>query len=748
MVRFDTPASAIALYALYWLVTAVVPGTLLWRMLGIRPRSALEEIAAGSVLGLGLQVFLTFVLAHLGVSPRLAVLWCLGVIVACLAVPRLRRLWRSSAAQRVSPWMSWSLAAVSVVSVWWIANSGYRADPIERIPGFPGQYFAPNPYPDFPFHQALTSAVLRGASGFPYVPGVPLRYEMMVYYHFADFTRWTGVDITLIVMRLYPVPLLVLAIVLCGVLAHRIAGSAIAGALGGALGYLTAPISIYAGVLGPFGSVMPLNSGVYRSPTQTFGQPIFEALLLLVVILLSERLARRWAIVAAVAVLAFVAGGAKATFLPLLICGLVVVLVIGWIVRARKTWVSLGLLAIAGAAFAAAVLFVLGADSRGLTISNGTDLLSRLSTSQALGPIIDRPVVRVAAISVVAAAWLLSVIGLVGGLVLRRRDLGVWLFTGIGVAGVGAAILGQHPALSQTYFLRSAWPLAGVVAAVGLTELGRRCRGRRWVWLVLLASLVAGLALALIVRAHSALPTMFAGVVSTYPKLVLPFVIVIAVALVAGAAVVVATRAGSRRGAGVARVAAMPLGLLVVFGLVQGSAFSEIVTGGGLPPGPMLAVGEGLAHGLTIPADGAAAARWLRAHSQQSDVVVTNQHCLDVTARRRGCVPTQFWISALSERNVLLEGWAYSTPSQKVAPNYVDGGAFWNQELLAENDAAIFDPSPQTVAWLRSQGVKWVFVDRVFINGVPMPESPDLKNYLDLAYERGDFAIYRVPRAS
>lgn len=736
--HFDTPWSAIGLYALYVLLTAVLPGTLLWRMLRIRPQSALEEIAAGSALGLAVQVLLTWGLSRIGVSPRLAVLWCLIVIVASIAVPRLRRNWRSQAARPVSPWMSWILAAASVTAAWSVANTGFRQNPIAQVPGFPGQYFAPNPYVDFPFHQAVAAAVLRGGDVYPYVTSVPLQYTLMVYEHLADLTRWTGVDLTLALLRLNTLPLVALAVVLCGVLAHRVTRSAAAGALGGVLGYLIAQAWLYHGIdTSAYFGVQSL--GYYRSPTQTFGEPIFLVLLLLAVVLLRTRRVSVWVYVVTAAV-AFVAGGAKATFLPLILCGLVVALVIGWLVRARKARATLVLLVISGAAFLASLELVDGTNTRGLAISGGGGLLSRLTVTPALGPIIDRPVVRVAAIVLVVAVWVLGAVAGLAAIALRRRDLAVWLLAGVGVAGMGAAIFGSPNSLNQVYFLRGAYPALGVLAAVGLAELVRRTRVRPFACVTVVVSLAVGLAVALIIRDHAVMATTFNGVRVTYWKLFRPYAAVIVAGLVAGAGVYVAVSLSRRRFNIAAKVAALPLAVLVAFGVVQGSAFSEIAVGAGLKPLPTPSVGEGYASGIIISPDGAEAARWLRAHSDPADTVVTNAHCLPLTATRRSCSPYNFWLSALAERNVLVEGWAYSTPSPDVAPGGISSGPFWDQSLLAANDAAIYDPSPTTVAWLHSKSIKWVFVDRSV-----RPESPELGDYLRLAFQRGQFAVYRVP---
>jgi hypothetical protein len=178
------------------------------------------------------------------------------------------------------------------------------------------------------------------------------------------------------------------------------------------------------------------------------------------------------------------------------------------------------------------------------------------------------------------------------------------------------------------------------------------------------------------------------------------------------------------------------LGLLVSVGLVQGAAFTEVAVSG-LAPQPTPPRGEG----TSIPVDGAEAARWLRSRSDPSDVVVTNMHCLGPVSYDARCASRHFWLAALAERDVLVEGWAYSAPSPEVAPGFTGiSDPFWDPDLIAANDAAIYAPSARTVEWLRSHSAEWVFVDRRVA-----PESPELDEYLDLVLERGRFAVYRVP---
>jgi hypothetical protein len=114
------------------------------------------------------------------------------------------------------------------------------------------------------------------------------------------------------------------------------------------------------------------------------------------------------------------------------------------------------------------------------------------------------------------------------------------------------------------------------------------------------------------------------------------------------------------------------------------------------------------------------AARWLRDNSDADDLVATNRHCVAVAADP--CDSRRFVVAGATERQVLVEGWAY-TPTWDRSPT-VDGHPaykpFWDPELLATNDRAFSAPSPERFDGLRALGVDWLFVDKT------APHDPDI----------------------
>jgi hypothetical protein len=136
---------------------------------------------------------------------------------------------------------------------------------------------------------------------------------------------------------------------------------------------------------------------------------------------------------------------------------------------------------------------------------------------------------------------------------------------------------------------------------------------------------------------------------------------------------------------------------------------------------------------ISLPKSRVDAARWLRAHTDPDEVVATNAHCLGYWGQL--CDSRSFWLSAYSERSVLVEGWGFAP---RMAPTGLTH--FWDQPKLDLNDAAFTAPTAQVLGELvRRYGVRWLVVDRRVAR-----EAPGLGRLATLRYDNGRIAIYRV----
>jgi hypothetical protein len=135
---------------------------------------------------------------------------------------------------------------------------------------------------------------------------------------------------------------------------------------------------------------------------------------------------------------------------------------------------------------------------------------------------------------------------------------------------------------------------------------------------------------------------------------------------------------------------------------------------------------------VAMPASRVEAARWVRDHSAPDDIVATNVHCLGYWGSL--CDSRSFWLSAYSERSVLVEGWGF-------APRLATGlGPFWDPQKLAVNDAAIAASTEDNIRTMRhTYGVRWLVVDRSV-----GAEAPELATLAEKRFDNGRIAVYEL----
>jgi hypothetical protein len=303
----------------------------------------------------------------------------------------------------------------------------------------------------------------------------------------------------------------------------------------------------------------------------------------------------------------------------------------------------------------------------------------------------------------------------------RWRDPATVFLIGFCVGGLVATVLTTQSGISQMYFLMTAFPVVAVLACVGLANLVGRLGDRRSVVLICIAGLL-GLVACAVARTESA----------DLPGLSGPWLWTGAGLLVAAVAVAVAWKLLRRPGS-----------ILVAF--VAGGVAASMI---GATLVPLQALGSDKAAKLIYaqPRAGGAtaaeagAARWLRRSSKPGDLIATNAHCI---VKREGfCDSRHFWIAALSERPVLIEGWSYSNEANRIAvrtgtsPNLIP---YWNRAELAANDAAFTTPSAHAIERLRQAGVRWLYADHR-----AGKVSPALARYVTVRHATADATIYEI----
>ncbi len=136
---------------------------------------------------------------------------------------------------------------------------------------------------------------------------------------------------------------------------------------------------------------------------------------------------------------------------------------------------------------------------------------------------------------------------------------------------------------------------------------------------------------------------------------------------------------------------------------------------------------------VSLPQSRVDAARWVRDHSEPDDILATNVHCIGFFGDL--CDSRSFWLSAYSERSVLVEGWGFSPRLATIGPS-----PFWDPAKIRLNDEVFVAPTADGLGELRDRhGVRWLVVDRTVA-----PEPPTLRTLADLRYDNGRLAVYQI----
>ncbi|MFG1686364.1 hypothetical protein ACGFNP_39800 [Nonomuraea sp. NPDC049269] len=714
----------VAVFSVFIVFGLVLPGMLTLRALHSGERTLAEEIALALVLGYAIQV-ITYIGARAVGAPLLVAIWPVATYLAFLLVPGLRKHWRAGYRQETPVWWSWSIALTVAYLVAWSGASFFRTSPLT----WPGLGTA---HVDMSYHLALIGELKHHMPPTsPMVGGEPLFYHWFVYAHFAATSWVTGVEPLVLLFRLGMLPMFAAFVVLLGMVGRRLMNSWAGGLLAVLGTVLIAAPNLYLGTKASIFNLTPVQSWI--SPTETFGALLFASIVLLLLDLLPrwEPGLGRWLLLA---IFIVVVMGAKAVYLPLLAAGLATVAVVQ-MVRARKTpWRTLFALGLTGVCFLYAQ-FVLFGNTRQAMMVDPLSLMR--ATWQGLtglrgGSVPPTGLFGVALLYVLS--WGVMWLGIVGLLARRRLLLraDVVLMLSMGVAGMSAVFLFGHPHHAQTYFLQAAYPYLVVLAVFGLLILKRRAR------LSLrstVCAVIGGMAAACLIRTLCDVKVpLDSG--ETDALLYRPYLALAAVAILT-TVLLMARRRGKLR------VGALVLIMITCVG-VPGAWCIRVLS---LPDRSTPIVPTNF-FGLTrsvlaesIPDGIMPAGRWLRSHSRPDELIATNAHCL--WGYENPCDSRHFWVAALAERRVLVEGWTYTpTNVSRWQPGQpVEQIPFWDDQRMALNEAAFSAPSRDVLQrMVERYGVRWLLSDERRV-------SPNARvaDYAKLRFRSGDYAVYEVP---
>lgn len=712
----------------FWVFGLTLPGFILWRLASPFRHNLIEDVAAGSLVGVSILLLVYMAVAPLGLQ-QWAWLWAVPVLVVAVSVPTWRRRVTSKVERPVHPLTAWLIVLACALPLY--GTGRYRN-------------LVPAPYtdarsnsPDMAFHQALAaSAKYDFPLQAPYVSGEQMDYHYF-WHQFIAATSWaTGVNLTDLVYTIGWVPLLIAGTALIFALTDRLAPSSRwAGPLAIAVASVGGTVSAY-----PQAPLLSegLMNYVWGSPTQNLGGALIVLLAIIGIDVLRGRSAPSdWVMFV---VIAAAASGSKATVLPLVICGLALVVFIR-LCYGRLSRAAVVIAAVLGGLFAASIVVVFGMHSSGLAVKPWVTFAKIGIYPLIADPLpsgqLDHSAMWISGIT----ACLGLILGSAGLLVLTGtaarwfRDPGMIFLVGISIAGFSAMVLTDQPGTSQLYFHRTAVPVIAALAAAGVWMLVFWFADKRSD-LVVLASVVGGVGATAAARAIvKADAKPFRQADGSLTGLIGPWVWTIGLLLLVAGVVTAGWKYGHRRG----RPSRIALASFVLAGMGAG-LFLPVQAMAEYKPVVLAPQTDKQLLGPTTSQ--AEAAIWLRDHAAPGELIATNAHC--AMKNTIGCDARHFWISALSERHVLLEGWAYTnTLNDLVAGTGIGPNSlpFWDQPRLQDNDIVFVAPTRDNLRVLREKyGVRWLYADPT-----QTIVSSTLNSLATLRFQASDALVYELP---
>lgn len=680
------------------------------------PATWFEDLTLGTVFGFGLQLPVYLVGVAVGVPLLFLVLPTLAVVASLLPVGR--RVWTQPTG-RLDYRAAWALAVVTLYGLAWLARNVYPLRPLSLAAN-------QTPSVDETFHQALISELMhRVPPQFPYLLGVPLDYHWFVHAQLAA-TRWaTHLDSALLLRQLLPTALLVLTVLGLAAVVLRLTNRPVTAVI--------APALLVAGgfyLMGPHYQAWNftesyMSKRFVSSPSQSYGVMMaLPAVLLVLEVLRRDRPVPRmvW-VTLTLALLAL--SGSKATFMPIFLCGALAAWAVQLLVKRRIDWgltALVGLLA-AVSAFAQFVLF--GGHTGGMSVA-----LFHTSEAAVAQQGIPATTSSAAVMTMtLLVGWWLYGAGAVG-LIRERRLLdprAVWMAVSV-LAGTSVAFVFFKSGLIQMWFQRSTAVLVVILSAWGLAYLlPNPLRLRTGLSYAFIAAIAATLAF---VVSQKLTPAAASARVASYPELVATVLTPLLVVAAYWSARIIC-RARGRPMPAIAAVAAFLLGLGFMHVAAFGYEAATEPVAGRTHSVPLFAVG------------GVKAADWLARHSSPDAVVATNIHCLRPRAAK--CDNRNFWVSAYTQRRIVVEGWGYTAPTNDASTlgraNALLPVPF--PRRLAINDAAFDRPSRQTVTKLaETYGVTWLFVSKKY--PVDLRGLKALTGVVKKAYADNHYVVFKV----
>ena len=724
----------IGLYAVRIIVAVLLPGVLLSRLIRSGRRTGIDDLAVGFAVGTLVQIPVWWLFLRLGLS-----YWILPIVVVLVVIawPAARR--RVLSVDLDSTPLAWSasVAAICLVALGWLRGDFLRWSPPE--PGTVHTY-----YSDLTFHLSLAADAKHAMPPtLPQVAGESLYYHWLAHADMGLASRMTGIELSTILFQLWLPVMLLAGVVVVAACGSRISGHLWAGPLAALLIYGAGEIVMGTWTSRPFSPMTQFYS--WASPTQTAATVFAIPAAGVIIDYLRRQVgsARQLWLLGIPLFLALAL--AKSSELPVFMGGAGFVLVVALLRRDRPL---AGRALVTGLTLTGSlilsVITVYGRQSGGLSLSPLIAMRQRTDSYTSIQMEAFPTTATVIATVIVTGIWAVTVLGRVWGILLivprwRSADPGQILLAGALVTGVGAYLMLGHPGGSQIYFLISSFALGALASAWAICERAPRLQLRPFM-------VTGGLTIAGGLAAYAS-ADLFAdgppadGFFRQVLFLALPVIIVLTTAFLLSMLVAVAHRRGHIRQVSVVTV--------VTASIIAGGIASTMQYTFSSLPGTSVAKlrasddsGDAGVTGKDVTA-----ARWIRDHTDVDTIVTTNRHCLTGhvfpgIGEEPACGPFSFWVSAWTERRVLVEGWGFGSPTlaaQLKNGRPLGSQPFWDKPLLAANDGFFENPSAEGAAILCKRGATYALLDRRY-----QPNLPSLEPVAQQVFANSDAEVYRL----
>lgn len=717
---FGVRGDEIGRFLAYELGFVLVPGWLVYRAVRSEPGGMLQQLVFGWTLGYLVEIGAFATTAAIGTRELFfAYPLLVGVPAGIVAGRRRRSVGTTGTLAAESTTSIWVGAGICALLLVYAAMVGFTQMPLPR------DVSSATHQEDTVFAISLAGEALHHwPVTLPVVAGEPLEYHLFAYLHMAAVSQGTGIELSVVVMRLYQVPLLLLFALQLIWVGGRIGGRI-------AAGLTTAVVMLFLGELDASIETDFLFTDLsffwlLASHTFLVGLVFFVPAIAVVADLLAEEktprrtVIERWLLVAALVIGCL---GGKSYAPLLVVCGGLTLFIGGHLLLKRAiSWPAVAALGLCGGLYALATFLFLGRNSGGAVI----DPLQAFAQMPGTSELDDHLEDVWGLLDSEAISVTLGTVGLLGipllGLALllaerrgalRRRE--GW-FLCLFVASLPALYLLDHPGYSQLFILFFGVVPASALAAVGFTEFWRR-HGRAS---ISFASIAAAMVVAW------AVTTWHVSETPIWPGLLLGGMVVVGATLVRGRLDATSLR---RDGVGVLAGCAAVLAVLNT-PLDWLPTLSERTSAGKpLYSQELHGMTAGLYRGL----------RWVRDNTPTNAVLVVNNHSI----RSDRSDSKYFYYSALAERRVVLESWDYT-------PQTAARGVFSLPDVLSpfprrlHLSKAIYERGDTRAlrALVCDYGATHVIVDKA--HGGIAPRLLELDALGEPIYSNWDFDAYAI----